>query len=725
VALLAGASTSMVMLMAGQPASAAAPTVRAQNGQACTVVGTKGNDKLRAVHGRDVVCGLGGNDTITGAAGDDVLDGGTGNDVVVGGADRDKLNGGTGTDTVSYADHTTPVTADLNGIVGDGSTGENDTVSGDVENLTGGTGNDTLTGDAATNVIDGGAGDDSVRGGAGNDALTGGTGNDILTGGAGSDTFHAGPGMDTVSYLDHSSPVTADLNGAVGDGSTGENDTVSGDVENLTGGTGNDTLTGDAATNVIDGGAGDDSLGGGAGNDTLTGGDGDDSLDGGPGVDRLDGGAGLNDCVADSSDIEMGQSCSDVAPPEMDPASFSWAGPTAVDNATATTVAVRLRASDDRSGVKTVMAWLSGPGGTRLIGSAGAPVTGTPTNGTWAVAINLPEGASAGEWRLTYVCAIDGLSHRSCFSRDDQGVFHLVHTAYANDSNGPVVPLDLAPLQVSGASDVEAPQVDPESIAWLTATELDNAVANTIKLRLHLTDDVSGMPYVSGTLVNSASPATSFPMPNQLVSGTITDGIWELTGTVPAHAPAGEYTVVLSLTDMLEHRVTYKMVGGTYVDADTGAEAGFQIAPVMISGPSDEAAPVIDSFWWSGGSEFTNNVDNTVTLRVHATDELSGTFFVAAVLGIPGVTEINSGLTLANPKLVSGTTTDGVWELTGVLPKYAAAGTWQPLIVYANDAVGHQKNLRLDAEGHYRTWDGELTDVVAPVLTVHDSHVKS
>ncbi|KAF0190269.1 MAG: hypothetical protein FD165_2810, partial [Gammaproteobacteria bacterium] len=60
---------------------------------------------------------------------------------------------------------------------------------GNIENATGGEGNDTLTGNAVSNKLQGGRGDDTLSGGAGIDLLFGGLGNNTLTGGTESDIF--------------------------------------------------------------------------------------------------------------------------------------------------------------------------------------------------------------------------------------------------------------------------------------------------------------------------------------------------------------------------------------------------------------------------------------------------------------------------------------------------------------------------------------------------------
>jgi Ca2+-binding RTX toxin-like protein len=68
-------------------------------------------------------------------------------------------------------------------------------------------------------------------------------------------------------------------------------------IENASGGAGNDILIGNDLANHLTGNAGDDSLDGGAGDDELGGGDGDDHLDGGDGNNLLDGGTGTDTAV--------------------------------------------------------------------------------------------------------------------------------------------------------------------------------------------------------------------------------------------------------------------------------------------------------------------------------------------------------------------------------------------------------------------------------------------
>ena len=71
-----------------------------------------------------------------------------------------------------------------------------------IENVTGGSGNDTLLGNDADNDLLGGAngGADTLNGRGGADNLAGGSGNDILIGGAGNDTMNGGNNLDTFAF---------------------------------------------------------------------------------------------------------------------------------------------------------------------------------------------------------------------------------------------------------------------------------------------------------------------------------------------------------------------------------------------------------------------------------------------------------------------------------------------------------------------------------------------
>ncbi len=247
--------------------------------------GAQGDTLLGRTNADDLLRGNGGADTIFGFSGNDTISGGDGND---------SLNGGSGFDILDYSDATTALSFAINASMVSVATGNTDTISG-FEGAWLGSGDDTVSGDAKNNLLDGNGGEDS---------LTGGSGNDTLIGGAGFDVLDGGDGSDTAGYRAATTAVTANLDVGTGVGtarSTGTGTDVLRGIENLDGGSGDDTFTGDANDNRLAGFGGNDSLLGLDGGDRLFGGDGNDTLDGGTGNDDLDGGTG-NDLLLGGDD---------------------------------------------------------------------------------------------------------------------------------------------------------------------------------------------------------------------------------------------------------------------------------------------------------------------------------------------------------------------------------------------------------------------------------------
>ena len=172
-----------------------------------------------------------------------------------------------------------------------------------IENVIGGSGDDTIVGNAADNVIDGGAGTDYViyaglsvnytvtDNGDGTYSITG-QGNDTLVNiefltfddGDFDPASLAGPlfteGDDNVSGSEDDDNFNA-LGGNDIVHGLGGNDTIYGGtgIDRLYGDDGSDTLYGDDGNDILSGGAGNDTLNGGAGADTMLGGAGTDTAD--------------------------------------------------------------------------------------------------------------------------------------------------------------------------------------------------------------------------------------------------------------------------------------------------------------------------------------------------------------------------------------------------------------------------------------------------------------
>lgn len=230
---------------------------------------------LTANAAANVVQGGEGDNTIRGMAGNDSIYGNGGDDTLDGGAGTDYLNGGDGSDTVLYTSNTAPVRIDLAAGLASfpGQSFPSETLVS-IENVQGGTSDDTLIGDSANNSLSGNNGNDSLSGGAGNDELFGGSGNDTMEGGGGADLLNGGDGTDTALYVYNAAPVSVNLQTGVATVSSVQDTLVS--VENASTGSAADTLTGSTAANELHGGAGNDRLVGAGGADRLVGGAGND-----------------------------------------------------------------------------------------------------------------------------------------------------------------------------------------------------------------------------------------------------------------------------------------------------------------------------------------------------------------------------------------------------------------------------------------------------------------
>jgi Ca2+-binding RTX toxin-like protein len=264
-----------------------------------TINGGNGNDSIQGGPGDDTIRGFGGDDFLSDSIGNDVVYGGDGADLLAEGSGADVLFGDGGVDTVYYGDaRRNPVFVSLDGLANDGEAGEGDNVGVDVENVSGGSGDDTIIGSALPNRLIGGGGTDTIQGLGGDDVLDG----DHLDGGPGADTMSGFGQSDVVDYSGRTQPVNVTLDGVANDGEAGEGDNVQPNVENVLGGSGNDTLVGSANANMLVGGAGNDTITGQGGSDTLRGGGGNDTFFARDGVkDRVRGDKGT-----DSAQIDAG-----------------------------------------------------------------------------------------------------------------------------------------------------------------------------------------------------------------------------------------------------------------------------------------------------------------------------------------------------------------------------------------------------------------------------------
>ena len=166
---------------------------------------------LSGTSGDDILSSGPGSQTLLGEEGNDVLIGGTGTRRLRRHPGSDTLNGGEDNDTANYSNVPFSVDADLTtGIANYFARTRRflrrsrvvkvqDTLVS-IENLKGGSKDDTLKGNDQANILEGNGGNDILIGRQGDDQLFGGAGNDrmIWNNGDGNDTMRGGTGKDVV-----------------------------------------------------------------------------------------------------------------------------------------------------------------------------------------------------------------------------------------------------------------------------------------------------------------------------------------------------------------------------------------------------------------------------------------------------------------------------------------------------------------------------------------------
>jgi VCBS repeat-containing protein len=223
----------------------------------------------------DVFVGSQASDAFLGNTGPDVFYGLSGNDTFVAGtatSSPHQLWGGDGSDTADYSQQSDPVYVDLRSQMGFVDRGHGLVLTdqmNSIENVTGGSGNDTLIGDDGANRLAGGGGSDALYGLGGDDTFVGGSAT------SGQDQDWGGDGSDTVDYSGQGGAVHVDLRAQAGWVDRGSGFVLTdqmNSIENAIGGSGGDTLVGDGGANRLDGQGGSDLLYGLGGDDVLMGG---------------------------------------------------------------------------------------------------------------------------------------------------------------------------------------------------------------------------------------------------------------------------------------------------------------------------------------------------------------------------------------------------------------------------------------------------------------------
>lgn len=524
-------------------------------------------DRLTGGDAGDQLSGDDGDDWVSGDAGPDLLLGGLGNDSILGGYGRDRLTGGAGEDDLSGGPDADTVAGGPGRDSARGDAGA-DRVSGDTDADTvgGGDGDDVLLGGDASDQLLGQYGEDALYGQAGDDRLDGGPAADLLDGGAGFNLCEAVDADTQVACAhDTSAPTLVDLQLSHSDvdvtladqtvtvrmhlrddmGVTFVQSSLNADVQL-------DPMT----SQEMSADYRDPELVAGTARDGWW------EVDltvprGAPAGDYgFEGSA--RDAVGRSMQIRQGVvKVADADPDTSVPVVEELATPASqleIDvRASKQTVPVHARLTDAGTGIVSARACLWQPveeGGFTPRGCAALQRgSGTPYDGWWDGAIDVPAGAVGGDWNLVvYVADRARASLEIMYLGPDRYARSI--EPYRGINENPL-PGGVGRVHVVGVSDSNPPVVT--SLA-MTPTSVDTVTGPAeVTFRVEATD-VEGIDGISMLLrpANAANGDGQAYLPLvdfSLSSGTLQDGTWTGTLTIPQGFPPGEHYVAVSVWD--------------------------------------------------------------------------------------------------------------------------------------------------------------------------------
>lgn len=222
--------------------------------------------------------------------------------------------------------------------------------------------------------------------------------------------------------------------------------------------------------------------------------------------------------------------------------------PAAVNVSTAAqTVTFSGRVTDAGSGVGLfyVKASSTTPVGPFAECTSGSPASGTVNDGTFTCTVTIPRGAANGDWQL------------------------LVILLDAAGNQRQIGPADLAAAGFANKITVTSPSPDqtPPSFTSLSVTPAAVDVrtgAKTVTATARLTDANSGVARFDFALVapNGASSIACFAA--SPATGTVNDGEWSCTVTVPMGVASGDWAVAVRATDGATFFREYTPTTGNY-----------------------------------------------------------------------------------------------------------------------------------------------------------------
>ena len=381
-------------------------------------------------------------------------------------------------------------------------------------------------------------------------------------------------------------------------------------------------------------------------------------------------------------------------------------------------VTVTAHITDDVSGFTSTYFQLAPPSGNRSLYvnlDSSKRTSGTPQDGIYTVALTLPRYSEQGAWRL-------GTGMSSSFSLSDAaGNYRSLYPGDLTTAGFPIGFTQTAPGD-SAAPTLVSFAINPSTVDTSTA-------AQTVTVTARIKDDVSGFTSTYFSIYPPSGNSSKSLYVNldasRRISGTAQDGTYVATLTLPRFSEQGTWRLggmgyALGLSDVAGN--TRSVTLGDLTTA--GFSTGFS-----QTAPGDAAPPVLAGLSFSADSIDTSASAQTVTLQAHITDDLAGlntgSCCMTSYLTFQSPSNTyghNLTVTFDASTRVSGSATDGVYEIPLTLPRYSEQGTWKVSSGSLYDAAFNYRNLSssdITAGGFPTTFQQTgIGDTTPPVLTI-------
>jgi hypothetical protein len=270
-------------------------------------------------------------------------------------------------------------------------------------------------------------------------------------------------------------------------------------------------------------------------------------------------------------------------------------------------------------------------------------------------------------------------------------------------------------LQVRTVEDREAPVVTDVRLSKKSVDTTDGT--RRLRVSVDVKDALSGVTRVQFSAYGRHGGVSSSRMGR--TAGTVRNGTWSAIVHVPLGTGSGHWPLHVGVQDAWGNPANY----GPKRLARIGADPSLRVTGVL-----DDRPPLVSDVTLTPTTVDVREQDATVTVELHATDDLAGVSGGQLRIASP----VSGGPPPGTLRLVSGTRHDGVWQASATF-SHCRAVTGTVVFEVAVWSTGTSADVRLDdrpvqvtagdTKGPGVTVLGQPQQVAAPVRVAFDEQV--